>query len=259
MKFSLLASGSKGNACYIETDNSRLLIDAGLSCIQIEKRLDWLGLRASDLDAILISHEHVDHIRGAGPLSRRYNLPVYINQKTYNNAKKTLGDVSRIVFIQTGKHIYINNICVETFVKCHDAADPLGFIVCYNGIKIGIATDLGRSTMLLEDRLKGCNALIIEFNHDQDMLYEGPYPLDLKKRINGMSGHLSNHQAGNLLRNVSDEKTRYVVLAHLSEINNDPYKAHFEAVKVLNEKGLNNVSVFIGEQDKPGPLLEICA
>jgi phosphoribosyl 1,2-cyclic phosphodiesterase len=170
---------------------------------------------------------------------------------------KVLGNLPRSVIIQTGKPHYINDACIESFTKCHDAADPLGLIVSCNGIRIGIATDLGKSSKLVEDRLKGCNALIIEFNHDQKMLNEGPYPLSLKKRINGRDGHLSNKQAVDLLRNVTDEKTRYIFLAHLSEINNDPYKAHFEAIKVLNEKGLRNASVFVGDQDVPGPLLEI--
>ena len=257
MKFSLLASGSKGNACYVETDNVKILIDAGISCTQIEKRLNCLGLTASDLNAIIITHEHADHIRGAGPLSRRYNLPIYINKKTYNHALKAIGTPYRAVFIDTGKHFSINSLKIETFVKCHDAADPFGLVLCCDNKRIGIVTDLGKSTMLVEDRLRGCNALIIEFNHDQDMLYEGPYPLDLKKRILGMDGHLSNNQAGSLLRNISDEKTRYVVLAHLSDINNDPYKAKFEALKVLEEKGLKNVNVLIGSQDEPGPLLNI--
>jgi phosphoribosyl 1,2-cyclic phosphodiesterase len=257
MKFSVLASGSKGNVSYIETENTRFLIDAGLSCRQIEKRLLQLGLKASDLDAIFITHEHADHIKGAGPLSRRYSLPIYLNEKTYKHGEKSLGNIPKTVIVQTGKKIHMKDVCIETFTKCHDAADPLGLTVSCNGIRVGIATDLGKSTKLVEDRLKGCDALIIEFNHDLKMLNEGPYPLHLKKRINGRDGHLSNKQAVDLLRVVLNDKTRFVVLAHLSEINNDPNIAHFEAVEVLNEKGLTNLDIFIGFQDLPGPLLEI--
>ncbi|MFC1884842.1 MBL fold metallo-hydrolase [Thermodesulfobacteriota bacterium] len=257
MKFSILASGSKGNACYIETDNTRLLIDAGISCLQIEKRLERIGKKANDLDAILVTHEHIDHIRGVGPLSRRYNIPLYLNQKTYENGIKTFGNVFCPVIIQTGSFLYINDLRIETFTKCHDAADPLGLKVSFNGISLGIATDLGRSTKLVEDRLRGCHALIIEFNHDQEMLDEGPYPLELIRRIKGQDGHLSNRQARSLLEEIISNMTRYVVLAHLSDTNNNPDKAYFEATSALKKNGQKNTSVIIGLQDEPGPLLDI--
>jgi phosphoribosyl 1,2-cyclic phosphodiesterase len=257
MKFSILASGSKGNACYIETQNTRLLIDAGISCLQIEKRLERIGKNASDLDAIFITHEHIDHIRGVGPLSRRYNIPLYLNQKTYKNGIKTFGDVFCPVIIQTGNLHHINDLYIETFTKCHDAGDPLALKVSFNGISIGIATDLGKSTKLIEDRLRGCHALIIEFNHDQRMLDEGPYPLKLIRRIRGQDGHLSNQQAGRLLENIISDTTKYIVLAHLSEINNNPEKAYLAAVNALKKTGLKNTSLFLALQDEPGPLLDI--
>jgi phosphoribosyl 1,2-cyclic phosphodiesterase len=151
----------------------------------------------------------------------------------------------------------INDIRIETFTKCHDAVDPFGVIFSFNGARIALATDFGRSTGLVEDRLKGCQAMIIEFNYDQVMLDEGPYPLELKRRIKGPDGHLSNQQAGDLIRAVSHENLKFVVLAHLSETNNHPGKAHQEAVNALSESNLAGANILISHQDEPVPMIEL--
>ena len=200
IRFSVLASGSSGNACYIESANARILIDAGLSARELERRLEQVGVAPSSLDALVVTHEHSDHIKGAGPLARRYGLPLYINQKTLESGCKALGKLPLPVIIRTGQTLTIKDLDVETFTKCHDAADPVGVVLSLNGVRIGMATDLGRSTRLIEDRLKGCQALIIEFNHDPVMLEQGPYPPHLKQRIKGRDGHLSNEQACDLLK-----------------------------------------------------------
>ena len=200
MRFSVLASGSSGNTCYVETDETRVLIDAGLSCRETVKRLELIGVNPQELDALILTHEHHDHIKGAGPIVRRFDIPLYLNTATLRKGMKTLGDVRRPVPVNTGQTISVKDLFIETFTKCHDAADPMGIVFSSNGVRVGIVTDMGRSTRLVEDRLRGCQALIIEFNHDQDMLEQGPYPLDLKKRIKGQDGHLSNLQAGDLLR-----------------------------------------------------------
>jgi len=257
VRFSILASGSGGNACYVETTGARILIDAGLSCREMERRLTAVGMTAKRLSAIVLTHEHLDHIRGAGPMARRYNLPLYINSRTLENGRKTLGNLPDLRLIQTGGSLAINDLFLETFTKCHDAADPIGIVLSSNGIRIGLATDLGRSTHLAEERLKGCQALILEFNHDPDMLDEGPYPLSLKHRIKGPDGHLSNRQAGELLRAVSHIDLRLVVLAHLSEINNQPEKAREEAARVLGTCGLGKTRICVGKQDEPGPIIEL--
>jgi phosphoribosyl 1,2-cyclic phosphodiesterase len=257
IRFSVLASGSRGNACYLETEKTRILIDAGLSCQETEHRLKQVGVQPNTLDALLITHEHTDHIKGAGPLARRYDLPVYTNLRTFEKARKKLGNISRPVIFQTGQTLTINHLSIETFTKCHDAADPFGLVFAYNGIRAGMITDFGRSTRLVEDRLKGCQALIMEFNYDQKMLDEGPYPLDLKRRINGNEGHLSNHQAGKLLKVVSNENLRVVVLAHLSETNNHPSKARHAAVDALCKCGLSGTEVLISNQDDPGAMFEL--
>jgi len=264
IRFSVLASGSGGNACYVETENTKIIVDAGLSCTEIERRLRLVGIQPESLDALIITHEHGDHIRGAGPLSRRYDLPVYINRKTLAKGLKTLGNLARPVIFQTGQTLAIGDLGIETFTKCHDASDPFGLVfnsLCgsstTNGARIGVVTDIGRSTRLVEDRLKGCQALIIEFNYDLEMLDNGPYPLDLQRRIKGQDGHLSNEQGGDLLRAVSHDDLRVVVLAHLSETNNEPEKARQVALNALSKCGLDNTRLLIGKQDEPGPMVEL--
>ncbi|SPD74939.1 Metallo-beta-lactamase domain protein [uncultured Desulfobacterium sp.] len=257
MRFSVLASGSSGNACYVESADTRILIDAGLSARETERRLEQAGIKPESLTAIIITHEHQDHIKGAGVLTRRYHLPLYINQDTLENGKKVLGKIFRPMIIRTGEALNINDLVIETFTKCHDAADPMGVIVSVDGIRMGIATDMGRSTRLVEDRLRGCRALILEFNHDTVMLDEGPYPIYLKQRIKGRDGHLSNDQAGDLLETVCDNGLGHLVLAHLSEINNNPDIAYQKACDVLNCCGLKRTNITVSSQDEVVPMIEL--
>jgi phosphoribosyl 1,2-cyclic phosphodiesterase len=254
MRFSVLASGSSGNACYVETMEARVLIDAGLSGEELIRRMEKNGIDPAKLDAILLTHEHIDHIRGAGPLARRFSLPVYINRLTLTRALKTLGNLSTPIVFHTGHPILLHGLCIETFTKCHDAADPVGVVVHADGARLGIITDLGRSTPVVEDRLRGCHALVVEFNHDERMLDEGPYPLELKRRIKGPEGHLSNAQAGGLLRALSHEALSTVVLAHLSETNNHPEKA-FQASKTALS-GFR-VKVLVSEQTGVLPMMDV--
>ena len=253
----MLASGSSGNCCYVETEQTNILIDAGLSCREIERRLGLIGVKPETLDALIITHEHGDHIKGAGPLCRRYDLPLYINRATFTRGSKVLKNIAKPVFIETGSALEINDLVLETFTKCHDAADPIGAILSANGSRLGIVTDLGRSTVLAEDRLGKCQALIMEFNYDPHMLDHGPYPLDLKRRIKSRDGHLSNQQAADLLQAVSHKDLQVVVLAHLSETNNHPDKAAQSASDALLNCGLANVRILIASQDTPGPILSI--
>ena len=257
MRFSVLASGSGGNACYVDTTQTRILIDAGLSCRELIKRLNTIDTGSARIDGIVITHEHADHIKGVGPIARHFDIPVYINTPTLGKSVKRLGNISQQKIIQTGQAITINDICIETFSKCHDAADPMGIIVSSNGSRLGIVTDLGRSTRLVEDRLKKCTGLIIEFNHDSEMLAQGPYSVSLQRRIKGAEGHLSNQQAGELLRKVSHKSLSYVVLAHLSSENNLPEKALQVARNVIDECRLDKTEIQISCQDIPMQLMEI--
>jgi phosphoribosyl 1,2-cyclic phosphodiesterase len=159
--------------------------------------------------------------------------------------------------VHTGQTITINGLVIETFTKCHDAADPMGVVVSSEDARLGLVTDLGRSTRLVEDRLRGCHALILESNHDERMLDEGLYPLEVKRRIKGPDGHLSNHQAGELLKAVSHENLAFVVLAHLSAQNNLPEKALGMAQKVLLQCGHTKAQVLASLQDDPIPMIEL--
>jgi phosphoribosyl 1,2-cyclic phosphodiesterase len=254
MRFSVLASGSSGNACYVETEEAGVLIDAGLSGEELVRRMEAAGIDPAKLDAILLTHEHLDHIRGAGPLSRRFDLPVYANPLTMKRALKTLGNLSKPVVFQTGHPITLHGLCIETFTKCHDAADPVGLVIHADGARLGILTDLGRSTPVVEDRLRGCHALVLEFNHDETMLDQGPYPLELKRRIKGPEGHLSNDQAGGLLKTLCHQALRTVILAHLSEKNNHPDKAVQASKKALS--GMR-AKVLVSEQACGLPMMDV--
>ncbi|MBW1799656.1 MAG: MBL fold metallo-hydrolase [Deltaproteobacteria bacterium] len=254
MQFSVLGSGSSGNACYVGTGQTGILIDAGLSARELISRLRNIGVNPKRIDAIIITHEHSDHIKGAGPLARRLDIPVYLNHMTLRKGIKILGNISQPMTIHTGQTVTIRDLCVETFTKCHDAADPLGLVISSNGVKLGILTDTGRSTRLVEERLKGCRALIMEFNHDPKMLHEGPYPLELRRRIKGPEGHLSNQQAGDILKTISHENLECLVLAHLSEENNAPVMALRIAREALLECGCAKTRILLGRQDEPIPL-----
>jgi phosphoribosyl 1,2-cyclic phosphodiesterase len=221
------------------------------------RRLERLEVRPESIDALVITHEHSDHIKGAGPLARRFDVPVYTNGLTLRKGCRILGNLSRPVPFHTGQTVTINGLSVETFTKCHDAVDPMGLVISSDGVKLGLITDLGRSTRLVEDRLRGCRALIIEFNHDRMMLEEGPYPLDLKRRIKGPDGHLSNQQACDLLEAVAHEDLTLVVAAHLSKVNNLPEKAFQMAKKALGSCGQHNTRILLSNQDHPIPMEEL--
>ena len=257
MRFSVLASGSGGNACYVETAQSRIMIDAGLSRRELLRRLELIEVNPKTLDALIITHEHTDHVKGAGPLARFLDIPVYINNLTLKKSVKKLGNISKPVALHTGQSISIKDLQVETFTKCHDAEDPMGVIICSNSVRLGLVTDLGRSTRLVEDRLKNCHSLIMEFNYDPNMLEDGPYPLYLKKRIRGPEGHLSNQQAGELLGAVAHKNLQRVVLAHLSETNNRNEKALQEAQNALTMEGLNDIEILVSRQDCPTSMAEL--
>ena len=221
----VLASGSKGNAVYISDGNTSVLIDAGLSAVEIERRFHSKKLDPKCLDAILVSHEHHDHIRGVGVLSRRYKLPVYINEPTLATAKTHLGTLHSTVRFNRGSAFFIGNLSFHPFSVSHDASDSLGFTIKNSSKKIGIATDLGVATQLVCHHLEGCNLIVLEANHDRRMLEEGPYPWHVKQRIQSRLGHLSNEESRDLLEKVSHPALKHVILAHISETNNDPDKA----------------------------------
>jgi phosphoribosyl 1,2-cyclic phosphodiesterase len=221
------------------------------------RRLELVHVDPKAPEALVITHEHVDHMRGAGPLARLLDIPVYINSSTFRKSLKILGNLSKPMAIHTGQTITIKDLAIETFTKCHDTADPMGLVLSSDGARLGLITDLGRSTQVIEDRLRGCHALIIEFNHDQRMLEDGPYPWEVKRRIKGPEGHLSNRQAGELLEAVAHKDLGLVILAHLSRVNNNELSALKEAKDALTRRGLKNTKIVISRQDYPLSMAEL--
>lgn len=247
----MLASGSKGNAIYFSDSKTAILVDAGLSGREIERRLQSKGLSAKELDAIIVSHEHTDHVQGVGVLSRRYDLPVYMNQKT-RDASPGLGKIKDLRAFECGKTFRINEIDIHPFSISHDAKDPSGFTIGQNGIKVGLATDLGIATGLVKEHLADCRLLILEANHDPKMLEEGPYPWPLKQRIQSRSGHLSNEASRELLQELRHDRLEYVILAHLSEINNSPDRALSVVGQALAR---SNIKLSVASQYVSGEML----
>ncbi len=228
----VLASGSKGNAIYISDGFTAILIDAGLSATEIKRRLKSRGLNPRDLNAILLTHEHSDHIQAVGVLSRQLKLPIYLNR----SIKKKVSSANSLHEIRTfnsGSTFQINNLAVHPFAVSHDAADPVGFTIGQNGSRIGVATDLGIVTPHVRENLKHCHLLILEANHDPDMLINGPYPWYLKRRIQSRNGHLSNGQSKRLLMELQHQGLEHVILAHLSQTNNAPQKVLAEVSEAL--------------------------
>ena len=254
--FCVLASGSKGNAVYVSDGQSAILIDAGLSGTEIERRMRACGLQAADLSAIVVSHEHIDHIRGVGVLARRYRLPVYLTSRTSDAAARQLGRIDQAVHFNAGQPFAIDRFCLHPFSTPHDAADPTGFTIQVNGAKLGIATDLGVAPAMVKDHLSGCQALILEANHDLRMLLDGPYPWPLKQRIQGRTGHLSNEASRDLLGHLRHAGLHHVVLAHLSEINNTAERA---LAVVAEGLGSCHARVSVARQDVPCELIPVGA
>lgn len=222
----VLASGSRGNATYVSDGTTAILVDAGLSGVEVERRLASRGLSAESLSAIVVTHEHTDHVQGAGVLSRRYGLPLHINRHTFAAAEKKLGVPNAVHHFENGRSFSIGELALHPFSIPHDAEDPVGFTVEIPGAaKIGIATDLGLATAVVRENLKGCRLLFLEANHDPVMLENGPYPWSLKQRVRGRCGHLSNQETAALLSEIRSDALSHVILGHLSADNNDPQKA----------------------------------
>ncbi len=238
LSVSVLASGSRGNATYLSDGRTAILIDAGLSGVEIQRRMIRKGLDPSKLDAILVTHEHADHIHGVGVLSRRFGLRVYINDGTRQASASALGKLPGICPFSCGDTFGIGNLTIHPFSISHDAEDPAGFSITCNGAKVGVATDLGIVTGVVKTHLKACDILILEANHDPQMLIDGPYPWPLKQRIRGRSGHLSNDDTALLLETLQHDRLAHVILAHLSEENNTPEKARQAVMTVLNGGGV---------------------
>lgn len=240
MEICVLYSGSSGNSLLVQSEDTTLLVDAGLSGKRIVSALEEVGVDPRCLDGILITHEHIDHIKGAGILSRRFNLPIYANESTWETAQPLLGriDEENKRFFETGACLELGSLKIDSFSVSHDAADPVGFSFTEGEFSFGMATDLGCPTETVKKNLAGADCILLEANHDLNLLQVGSYPWPLKKRISGEYGHLSNETAGSFLPELVGGKTKQVFLAHLSRENNFPELAYLTVANLLLEAGI---------------------
>lgn len=240
---SVLASGSRGNCSIVESSTTRLLVDAGISCRETFKRMRAAGDDPHSLAAILITHEHSDHIYGLMVLARKLKVPVYMTGATHQAWSRAVRDatgerpeLAKPELFSSGHRFQIGDIEVTPFTIPHDAADPVGFTFRVEGLKIGIATDLGYMPASVRDHLRACDVLVLESNHDLEMLRGGPYPWSVKQRVMSRVGHLSNEALADFFANDYDGSAAYLVLAHLSEQNNHPEVARRVAEKALGNR-----------------------
>lgn len=223
MKYCVLASGSRGNSLFIESGYSRILLDIGLSARKIEERLATIGVSPDSLDAIVLTHSHKDHVRGAGVFARRFGTPIYAHPQT----------LDQITYLLRGKEdvhpwreaFSIKDLTFRPFPLPHDSDPTFGYLIGENGKNLAVCTDLGVVTDRVRENLREAHAIVLESNHDPGMLMSGPYPWHLKERISSRLGHLSNSEAGELLREVLHASISRIILGHLSEENNTPEKA----------------------------------
>ena len=253
LSFSVLASGSSGNSVFVSDSHTKILFDAGLSGKEIEKRLAQIGEDPKEITCIVVSHEHIDHIKGAGVLSRRYKIPVYGTKKTLISSEATIKQPHEKKFFNSGTPFFIGEIKINPFSISHDASDPCGFAISRFNSKLGIATDLGIATSLVKTRLQNCQAILLEANHDPDLLASGPYPWSLKQRIKSRSGHLSNQEARDLLGEIISPCMSRVILGHLSKENNHPQKAVDTVAQAIN----NNAKLINASQETATPLFKL--
>lgn len=262
IKFCSLYSGSSGNSIFISTGNTKLLIDAGLSGKRITEALHSIGEDPSELCAILVSHEHSDHIKGAGILSKRFNIPVYANEGTWDAMRDSIKQVSsaNCCYFANNSEFEVGDFCVKAFRTPHDAADPVGFNFFASNKKVTVATDLGHINNELLDFFDKSDLILVESNHDVEMLRIGPYPWYLKKRILGETGHLSNDSAAELIVNLVERGTERFLLGHLSKENNFPELAYQTVYNALYEKNISaekDIILEVAIRDRASKIIEL--
>lgn len=218
VKFASLGSGSSGNATLVSLNDTLLLVDCGFTTKDVEKRLARLNVRAEDISAILVTHEHGDHAKGVAPFSRKYNTPVYMSHGTF--VSRTYGRLTQLHMISEGQDLTIGDIFITPVTVPHDAREPLQFVFSAAGLKLGILTDLGSSSERIIEAYSQCDALMLEANHDPVMLANGAYPPSVRSRVGGHWGHLNNQQTAALLSSLSLNNIQHLVVGHISQQNN---------------------------------------
>ncbi|MGL4348946.1 MAG: MBL fold metallo-hydrolase [Chlamydiales bacterium] len=249
-----LASGSKGNCFYIGTPKTKILVDAGIGIHTLQKRLQEIHVNMADINAILISHEHIDHIRSVGVLSKKYSIPLFTNGETAKAIITLLPGSFRFKIFSTEEHFHFRDLKILPFSIQHDALDPVAFIIETGSIKIGICTDLGFVTSLTKKYLEKCNYLVLESNHEVNLVHASSRSTIYKRRVLSRMGHLSNDDCGKLLQNLLHKELRHVVLAHLSAECNR-YDLALNKIKIYCSEIANPETLSIAYQDQIGKKL----
>jgi len=231
-----------------------ILIDNGLSFKQLSLRAAAIGIALEELDAVVVTHEHGDHVLGIGVLTRKMHVPVYMTPGTFEHLPPSLGKLGEIRFFESGDSIHLKDLEINSFSVTHDAADPVGFVVRSAGAQFGLATDLGHVSELVKRRLSGSHALVIESNYCPDMLRRGDYPPKIQQRIRGRHGHLSNEEMCSLLHGLLHDALQHVILVHISENNNAPALVEQRVRGVLKS---HPAGIFLATQDAPTPLFQV--
>ena len=265
MRLCSIASGSSGNCIYVGSEATHLLVDVGISGKRTESGLHELGLTGRDIDGILITHEHSDHISGLGVLARKYEIPIYATAGTIEAMRydKSLGNLEEGLFreVQEDKKLTIKDLTVNPMHISHDAAQPVGYRISYGNKKVAVCTDLGVYNDYTVECLKGMDALLLEANHDVNMLQVGPYPYYLKQRILGDRGHLSNENAGRLLCEILHDNLKSIVLGHLSKENNYEALAYATVCAEItmgdNPYKADDFPIMVAKRDQPSSLIAL--
>jgi phosphoribosyl 1,2-cyclic phosphodiesterase len=252
-----LGSGSSGNATLVEFGARKVLVDAGLSARELALRLAGVGVDPKGLDAVILSHEHHDHARGLFRFATTHRVPVFTTPEALTALNLSPHHLVAWHPFEPGVAFDAYGVSVLPFAVPHDAANPVAFVLVGEGVRVGIATDLGHATTLVMERLRGCHVLLVEANHDDGMLSRGPYPWALKQRIGGRLGHLSNDEAATLVAAVADDDCQAVILAHLSEHNNTSALARRAVATALARAGRNRYAMRVAERRAPTPAVEI--
>lgn len=247
--FCPLASGSKGNCIYLGTNQTKILIDAGISTKVLQARLSEINVDLADIDAILITHEHMDHILGLKTLAFKKGIPVFANHETAKGIVETFHDCPKFKIFSTGETFEFGDLEIHPFSIQHDTLDPVAFTIRTNNLKLGFCTDLGYATSLVQYQLNDCDYLYLESNHEPSMVHASSRPMIYKQRVLSRSGHLSNDACGNLLAHVYGPKLKHVHLAHLSSECNSPETAIKIVKGILEQKGIH-LDMCIAPQDK---------
>ena len=261
LKVSALASGSSGNSIYIESEEKNILIDAGLSGKEINRRLERIDRQVEDIDLILVTHEHNDHVHGVGVLARKCDIPIYATAGTWAKAEEKIGNIKgRQQKEIKQKEFTIADCKIRPFAISHDAQEPVGYTIKSSSAKIAVATDTGEITSELREQVMGSDLVVLESNHDLEMLKIGPYPWHLKKRIMGEEGHLSNDDAAAFAVELAQNSAQRILLAHLSQDNNVPELAFLTIKNMLIEAGIElgtDLELSFAHQDQASKLFTI--